>query len=184
MGSARILGLNAAKRALDIDAQKIVSEAKVKLFIETLMSDVPQAMQQGLKYAIGQYSGAADASVSVVWDSDTACRIVASGQNLLFVEFGSGVTYYSAPNAAENGFGPLTWSSTHKNALRSSADGASWIYKGESGGDAQPVRTKTGRISNGKYWTHGNPAAGMTYWGTKQLHENVESAARLVFGGH
>lgn len=182
--SARIYGMNALKRALSPSiVDKYVNDGMLHLFIEALLSDVPAVMQQGLRFAIGQYSGAATADVRVVWDGDTSCRIVASGQNILFVEFGSGITYPSTPNAAENGFGPLTWSSTHKNALQESADGASWIYKGDQGGDATEVKTKGGKVRSGVYWTHGNRAAGATYFGVKELHNNVESAARAVFGG-
>lgn len=183
---ARVLGMNALRRALSPNvASRYVNDGMLHLFIETVIADVPAIMQQGLRFAIGQYSGAATADVRVVWDGETACRIVASGQNLLFVEFGSGITYPSTPNAAENGFGPRTWSDgpMGKNAMARSADGASWIYKGVQGGDATEVKSKSGKPRSGLYWTHGNRAAGATYFGSKELRNNVESAARVVFGG-
>ncbi len=114
-----------------------------------------------IRFSGAIYNGAKDISVSVDDDGSVAV-IKADGENVAFIEFGSGAKYgYGHPQAGEFGFGPGTWS-----------DGS----EGK------------GRWDNPKGWyygsgqhSYGNPPAMAMYTAVKEITENVTRIAREVF---
>ena len=67
------------------------------------------AVSASLGFARAIYTGLNDASLTVE-ETENGYRVLASGETVLFLEFGAGVTYgYGHPLAGEFGYGPGTW---------------------------------------------------------------------------
>lgn len=175
---ASIKGVDKLERALG-RASKVAegfgNSESIKTFIENLVGDEPLTVEDEFA-GFAEYPGSFTAKVSLVEDSPTRFRLVASGKSILFVEFGAGVTYPFAEKAAELGFTPRSWSSTHSNYIRK--DGH-WIYHGTPGGDAIP--TVADRL--GMRWlTFGNPGLGAMHHSAQRIRARVKSAFRHSFG--
>ena len=148
-----INGLESYKRSL-----KVKADALVKALADMGATNV------SLIYARTPYTGPKITDVTVEERGEGKYAIVASGQTVLFLEFGAGVTYGEGhPNPM--GYGPGTypgkghWNDPNGWYLPKSALGKSGIH------------------------TYGNaPSAAMYYTG-KGLHQMVKQAAREVFGG-
>lgn len=114
-----------------------------------------------IKFSRAIYNGTNDISVSVD-DNGKVAVIRADGENVAFIEFGSGKKYgYGHPQAGELGFGPGTWS---------------------DGPDGK------GHWDNEKGWyygsgqhSYGNPPAMAMYDAVKEITENVTRIAQEVF---
>ena len=148
-----IKGLESYKRSL-----KVKADALVRALAEMGATNV------SLIYARTPYTGPKITDVTVEERGEGKYAIVASGQTVLFLEFGAGVTYGEGhPNPM--GYGPGTypgkghWDDPNGWYLPKSAMGRSGVH------------------------TYGNaPSAAMYYTG-KGLHQMVKQAAREVFGG-
>ena len=148
-----INGLESYKRSL-----KVKADALVRALAEMGATNV------SLIYARTPYTGPKITDVTVEERGEGKYAIVASGQTVLFLEFGAGVTYGEGhPNPM--GYGPGTypgkghWDDPNGWYLPKSAMGRSGVH------------------------TYGNaPSAAMYYTG-KGLHQMVKQAAREVFGG-
>lgn len=112
-------------------------------------------------YSGTQYDGNKDVSVTVE-ERTNGYAIVASGETVLFLEFGAGVTYgYGHPQADQFGMGPGTY-----------PDGKGhwddpngwWIPKSAGGGH-----------------TYGNEPSMAMYNAAKDLRAEIERVAREVF---
>lgn len=118
------------------------------------------------------YDGTNDVSVSVEQRGTKARAIVAVGSSVLFIEFGTGVTYPdNHPEAAGLGMRRGEYGAGHGKQ-------ASWGYYGDPGTNGE-VRTK----ANGKSMviTHGNPANMSMYDTVKQLQQILPGLAKEVF---
>lgn len=170
---ARVEGMDRLRRRMAQVQAAVSDESRLARFLDAIAqtgADVAQA-----RFNAAAYPGAKDVAVSVVRDSETRYRVVASGTSVLFVEFGSGVTYPATnPRADDLGFVPRSWSSTHANAIK--RDGL-WVYYGQPGGDATPV---SGRPSN-TWWTQGNPSANAMYEAAKDMRGTIARAWRAAF---
>jgi hypothetical protein len=93
-------------------------------------------------------------------DNGSTATIYAEGEEVAFIEFGTGIKYgYGHPEAGKFGFGPGTWEGKgHWD------DPNGWWY------------------GSGKH-TYGNPPAMAMYTAVKEITENVTRIAREVFGG-
>ena len=119
------------------------------------------AVKVSLGYARAPYTGTKDISVSVE-PIDKGYAIKASGESLLFVEFGAGVTHgYGHPQAAEFGYGPGTY---------------------------PPINPNNPKWDNPKGWyipggehTYGNAPSATMYQTAKELEEEVLRTAMEVF---
>ena len=113
-----------------------------------------------VKFYSAAYDGTNDVTVRVEQEGSTAW-IYAEGTKLLFIEFGSGMTYgYGHPEAGKHGYGPGTWSDG-PNGKGHWDDPHGWWYAGKK--------------------TLGNPPA-MAMWGAVQeMTEQVTKIAREVF---
>ena len=139
-------------------------KAKAQELCERLSFLGAAEVTAGFSQAI--YDGEQDVDIKVrrvTEKGKIAYRIVASGQTVLFLEFGAGVRYgYGHPLDADFGMGPGTYpkGKGHWN------DPKGWWFK-----DA------TGK----KYHSYGNPPIMAMYNTSQELHRIVEDVAREVF---
>lgn len=113
-------------------------------------------------YSKAAYTGVNDIKVVVSRDPE-GYIITASGESLLFIEFGSGIKYGSGhPLAQEMGYGPGTYPGKgHWN------DPSGWYLPKEKGG----------------LHTFGNPPSPGMYEAGKTIREEVERISREVLSG-
>ena len=107
--------------------------------------------------------GTKDVSVSVEEEGRTAV-IKASGKDVVFIEFGTGIKYgYGHPEAGKKGFGPGTWSDNP-----------------EKGGKGQWDNPKGWWYGSGQH-TYGDPPAMAMYSAVKEMTESLTRIATEVF---
>lgn len=107
------------------------------------------------------YSGIKDANVSVV-AIPGGYAVKADGESVLFIEFGSGITYGSGhPEALEFGMGP----GTYPNGEGHWDDPRGWYLPKEKGGGH----------------TYGNPPASPMYEARKAIEQELPRIVREVF---
>ena len=116
------------------------------------------AFNAHITYANAYYDGHRDVNVTVEQRGENTFAIVASGQTVLFIEFGAGVTYgYGHPNPME--YGPGTYPGNgHWN------DPEGWYIPGP-----------------GHIHTYGNPPSMAMYRTGQDLRRDLEQIAREVF---
>ena len=150
-----INGLENYKRSL-----KAKADALVKALAEAGCEAVT------VTYAGTRYTGPRDEKVTVEERGPGKYAIVASGQTVLFVEFGAGVYLGSGhPQAGEFGYGPTTYpGQVH------AADPNGWYLP-------KSVAGKSG------VHTYGNAPSAAMYHTAKSLRAMLEQAARGVFWG-
>ena len=112
-----------------------------------------------VSFSEATYDGNNDVSVSVEERGDNAMAVVAVGNAVLFIEFGSGLIGYGHPEV--KGYGPSTYSMSPEGKQHWD-DPKGWYY------------------AHGKK-SHGNPPSASMYNARKQLAEEYASIAREVF---
>lgn len=116
------------------------------------------AVLASIEYSRVPYIGKKDVALSVEQTGKSTYTITASGETVLILEFGAGVTYgYGHPQAAEFGMGPTTYP-----GQKHAADPNGWWIPG------------------GKH-TYGNQPSMAMYLTGKELRDRVEEVAREVF---
>lgn len=119
-------------------------------------------------FASAEYDGNNDVAVSME-TGNNVWRIAASGEAVLFIEYGTGVTYSHTSefgNAAA--YSPASWSASHDKWLvepKLSKYGGKWPVPGWKG-----------------YWTKGNKSANVMYGSLKDLRTNLPTKARMTIG--
>lgn len=114
-----------------------------------------------LRFSRAVYSGKKDFSVSVK-PFKNGYKVIVDGESVLFIEFGSGITYGSGhPEASEHGMGPGTYpdGKGHWNDLNG------WYIPKEKGGGH----------------TYGNPPAMAVYQTVKDLERELPNIVKEVF---
>lgn len=126
-------------------------------------------------FAAAEYDGDNDVTVTAE-RTDRGYRIVASGQSVAFIEFGSGVTMpsYPADAAVQHERGTF--------GQGKGADPRGWVYVGEQGTGGIPMRNSLGEVKPGVYRTKGNPPAAAMYHAVRAMQEAAPQIAREVFG--
>lgn len=130
---------------------------------EVLLDRLAQlgATDVSLRFARAIYTGKKDVSVSVK-KIRNGYKVVADGESVLFIEFGSGITYGGGhPEASEHGMGPGTYpeGKGHWN------DPRGWYLPKEKGGTH----------------TYGNPPAMAGYNAVKNLERELPRLVKEVF---
>ena len=124
------------------------------------------------RFAKAAYDGTNDASVSMETRSEGVRAVVAVGASVLFIEFGTGVTYPdNHPQAAELGM------NRGKNDKRHSKQ-SSWGYYGDPGTNGVVKMKKDGSTV---VITHGNPANMPMYETVKELEAMLPDLVKEVF---
>lgn len=124
------------------------------------------------KFAASTYDGTNDVTATVEDRGDGVCAVVATGSAVLFIEFGTGVTYAdNHPQAAELGMRRGEYG-------KGRGKRSSWGYYGEPGTNGIVKENKNGRAV---VITHGNPANMPMYETVKELEVMLKSIAEEVF---
>lgn len=127
------------------------------------------------RFGSAQYDGINDVVVDSepTWIDDTKLAIVARGNAITFIEFGTGVHYTEQhPKAEELGAVRGTYGQG-----KGSRD--SWTYYGETGTAGQIVReSEKGAVVR----TQGNPPNRAMYDAGKEMRQRIIEIAKEVFG--
>lgn len=163
--------INAAIAELDRELK--TREQKLNTFIERLAEIGRQTAAE--IFATAQYDGTNDIVVTAE-KTARGYKVVASGNAVAFIEFGSGVTMppYPADAAVQHGRGVY--------GRGQGANEKGWIYVGEQGTGGIPVMSRKGEVRPGVYRTKGNPPAAAMYYAVRAMQEAAPQIAREVFG--
>ena len=124
------------------------------------------------RFAKAAYDGTNDASVSLETRSEGVRAVVAVGASVLFIEFGTGVTYPdNHPQAAELGMKRGEYGKGHGKQ-------SSWGYYGDPGTNGVVKMKKDGSTV---VITHGNPANKPMYETVKELEAMLPELVKEVF---
>lgn len=124
------------------------------------------------RFAKAAYDGINDASVSMETRGDGVRAVVAVGASVLFIEFGTGVTYPdNHPQAAELGMKRGEYGQGHGKQ-------SSWGYYGDPGTNGVVKMKKDGSTV---VITHGNPANMPMYETVKELEAMLPELVKEVF---
>lgn len=128
-----------------------------------------------VRFQQAQYDGESFTEVSIQKISDNKIAVVASGAEVLFIEFGTGVKYANPqhPEAEKFGFERGGY------GQGKGANPNGWAYYGEAGTNGQFIR----KTEDGKevYRTFGNPANMPMYNASKDIMSEVQRIAKEVF---
>lgn len=125
-------------------------------------------------FASAEYDGVNDVIVgsAPVWENDHTLVIKASGTTVLFIEFGTGITYPSDhPKAGELGMMRGTYG-------QGKGSRSAWGYYGEPGTNGRYVRS--GELGD-VYLTRGNPASRSMYEAGQEMRREIARIAEEVF---
>ena len=124
------------------------------------------------RFTKAAYDGTNDASVSLETRGDGVRAVVAVGASVLFIEFGTGVTYPdNHPQAAELGMKRGEYGKGHGKQ-------SSWGYYGDPGTNGVVKMKKDGSTV---VITHGNPANMPMYETVKELEAMLPDLVKEVF---
>ena len=124
------------------------------------------------RFAKAVYDGTNDASVSMETRGEGVRAVVAVGASVLFIEFGTGVTYPdNHPQAAELGMKRGEYGQGHGKQ-------SSWGYYGDPGTNGV---VKTKKDGSTVVITHGNPANMPMYETVKELEAMLPDLVKEVF---
>ena len=124
------------------------------------------------RFAKAVYDGTNDASVSLETRSEGVRAVVAVGASVLFIEFGTGVTYPdNHPQAAEFGMKRGEYGQGHGKQ-------SCWGYYGDPGTNGVIKMKKDGSTV---VITHGNPANMPMYETVKELEAMLPELVKEVF---
>lgn len=119
-----------------------------------------------------QYDGVNDSAVSVENRGENVRAVVALGSAVLFIEFGTGITYAdNHPEAGKNGM-------IRGGYGQGKGNQSAWGYYGSPGTNGV-VRKETDKGT--LVTTHGNPANMPMYEAAKQLKERLPELVKEVF---
>lgn len=130
-----------------------------------------------LGFMTAVYDGINDVSCHVEWDGNI-CYIVAEGEKVLFIEFGSGISYFEHPRqdlvSPHGTFGQ-----------GKGANSSGWVYRGEMGTyptEASFIpKDRQGNPKPGLVRTKGNPPARAMYDAGEKIETMIIQIAREVF---
>lgn len=130
-----------------------------------------------VKFTQAFYAGKNDVEVEVKRVSATKYQVVASGETVLFIEFGTGVSNpeYVAPSGL-----------TYKHGTYGKGKGADpngWVYVGEQGNAGKPLKYFSGddEVPEGVFKTYGNPPARAMYDASKDMRAEITRIFREEF---
>ena len=155
-----------------LKAREDFYESRLDVFVERLAEIGRRKAEQ--VFATAEYDGTKDIVVTAE-RTEGGWRIVANGESVAFVEFGTGVTQPDYPSDAMV---------THEHGTYGQGKGANpsgWVYYGEPGSNARPLYDRNGIPKDGVYRTKGNPPAMAMYLAVREMRESVKALAEEVF---
>ena len=164
-----------SQRGIDTLLREIESyTVRLKERSQVLLDRLAQAGFEvaSARFAKAAYDGTNDASVSLETRSEGVRAVVAVGASVLFIEFGTGVTYPdNHPQAAELGMKRGEYGKGHGKQ-------SSWGYYGDPGTNGVVKMKKDGSTV---VITHGNPANMPMYETVKELEAMLPDLVKEVF---
>ena len=122
------------------------------------------ALKASLEFSRAIYTGIEDHMIEVIPNGDNCYKVKASGETVLFVEFGTGLVGYGHPET--HGMTPGSYSETLGKGHWDDPNGW-WLPREKSGGHSQH--------------TYGNPPNMPMYNTVKELEQELVRVAREVF---
>lgn len=162
----------------EVKAYKKWLTDKANELVNELAKQGLEIAQAGFKKAV--YDGMNDVSVSID-TKDGITALVAVGNSVLFIEFGTGITYPDDHPEKPEGISARGTYGQGKGKQRT------WGYYGEekgTNGKFATVKLKSGEVVEKiphVVLTHGNPANMTMYNTAKDLRDLVETTAKRVF---
>lgn len=125
----------------------------------------------GIHFSTAQYDGTNDVETSIEWVTDKKVKVVAQGEAVTFIEFGTGISYNEQHPKAQD-FGFVRGGYGKHQGLNNA-----WLYPAEKG-------TGTNGIESGNWiLTEGNPPArAMDRAGNEIRSRIVEVIKEVYFG--
>lgn len=168
-----ISGINKAMQELRAYAASL--PVKMRVLVQLLMDEGWEIANAGFASALR--SGINDVEVvRPYWEGNTM-YLVAEGEYVAFIEFGTGTYYPDYPGKLPDGIVP------HGEYGLGLGKDPPWIYVGEAGNHGAVLR----KGKNGKadvVMTNGDPPARAMYDASKVLdRDHIEQVAREVFNG-
>ena len=127
--------------------------------------------EASVRFTTAMYDGVNDVTVALDKTAN-GYAIVASGQAVAFIEFGTGVYHNTGepyPNPRPEGIVGIGEYGQGKGKRRA------WFYKGEAGTNGEVQK-------NGVVKTRGNPAAMPLWYASEEMRSSILKLAREVFG--
>lgn len=141
---------------------------RTQAFIAALAADGLSVANAKFEHV--EYSGENDAEVEIQQRTDSTVAVVAIGESVLFIEFGTGVTYPDIhPEAHELGMIRGEYGKKHGKQK-------TWGYYGDPGNLGKVIDEETSLVL-----TRGSPASMPMYETVKELKAEVEAVARRIF---
>lgn len=171
----RLTGRDIGRAIREVEAYNARLETKAKEVARRLAEIGLQVAS--VRFANAQYDGTNDASVSIE-PTENGYRVVAQGESVCFIEFGTGVHYngfggtYPIPKPAGiSGIGQFG---------RGRGSDDSWRYHGDPGTNGvvvsnDPLATEPYVV------TQGNPANMPMYLALSEMRDGVERIVKEVF---
>lgn len=122
-----------------------------------------------VKFTQAFYAGKNDVEVEVKRVSATKYQVIASGETVLFIEFGTGVANPELVEPSGLTYKHGTYGKGH------GADPNGWVYVGEQGNAGRP-------LGGDVYKTMGNPPARAMYDASKDMRAEITRIFREEFG--
>lgn len=146
IGTKRLLArLDKISEAISHDAPAVIQDEVIK-----------RAGMAQSRFSAAPYHGINDVTVTTDL-GEKNWKIIASGEAVMFIEYGAGIAYEHTSEFGGQSFGPASWSASHARWLvdpRLSQFGGEWPVPGRK-----------------NYWTKGNPSANVMYESSKELRE-------------
>ena len=162
--------LNLDKVISQIEDYRKGLQDKVNRFLERLST--LGAYRARVEFTNAMYAGTNDVMVSVETTA-TGYQVVAAGQAVLFIEFGTGVKYPdNHPEAGKHGM------VRGQNGYKLGRLPQGWRYEGAPGSNGEVI-TEGKHV--GEVHTYGNPANMSMYQTIRELEEKFEEIARRVY---
>lgn len=163
-----VAGIDGAIQA--VQEYKIWLKERSAALLERLAQEGCEVASAKFEKAV--YDGTNDTSVSVEQREGGARAVVAIGGTVLFIEFGTGVTYPdNHPEAAELGMVRGGYGKGHGRQR-------TWGYYGDPGTNGE-IRVK--KNGSAVVITHGNPANMPMYETVKELRDKLTALVKEVF---
>ena len=170
----KVISLDLSKQSIDKAIKELAQYkqdflAKEQKLLEGLANI--GVREASIRFTTAIYDGVND--VSVVLDkTSNGYSIVANGEAVAFIEFGSGVYHNPGepyPEPRPEGIVGIGEYGKGKGKRRA------WYYKGEPGTNGE-------QLKNGVVKTRGNPAAMPMWYASEEMRNSILQIAREVFG--
>lgn len=159
--------INQAMRELEKYKQSLLD--KEKRLLEALANI--GVREASIRFTTAMYDGVNDSSVTLEQTS-TGYSIIANGEAVAFIEFGTGVYHNTSepyPNPRPEGIVGIGEYGKGRGKRRA------WYYKGNAGTSGEVQK-------NGVVKTRGNPAQMPMWCATEEMRRSILQIAREVFG--